>query len=173
MNRTCKKVFRGILMQHLGTEWVELLPIRRAAFYRWLCAWVSAWFIGLLHHEGGDGGPGCHDEWYQWGNESTLPGFPDILFSTKQFYPGGCRLVTEPIGIEPILSVLIFVTSILCSCLILESPCQSSSPLPPFSILKREQEGEGRMMDRGSPKLVISPKLMSQKWGHSKSALYQ
>ena len=89
------------------------------------------------------------------------------------FPPGGCPLVTEPIGIEPILRVLIFVTSILGCSLILESPCQSSSPLPPFSFLKREQEGEGRMIDRGSPKLVISPKLMSQKWGHSKSALYQ
>ena len=29
----------------------------------------------------------------------------------------------------------------------LESPF---SPLPPFSFLKREQEGEGRMIDRGS-----------------------
>ena len=76
---------------------------------------------------------------------------------------GGCRLVTEPIGIELILSVLIFVTSILGCFLILESPCQSSSPLPPFSFLKREQEGEGRMIDRGFPKLENSPKLMSQK----------
>ena len=58
-----KKVFSWDSHSPFGDrKWVVLLPIRSAAFYRWLCAW----FIGLITSRGGAGDEVGVPWWMLW-----------------------------------------------------------------------------------------------------------
>ena len=52
-------------------------------------------------------------------------------------------LITKPIGIELILCVPHFCDINFGLITNLESPCQSSSPLPPAPLLRKEKGGRG------------------------------